>query len=1123
MFTLPKISSLDELSVGEERMQFNVFFRKYYKFRLSDLSPRFTPFPEDIQLPLNSILHLLDNMYRRDNNQTLSDLPYLDIPFVKNEQFRKFIYHIQEPNVTEEGLPIQLPKDFVFRNMNLYKNLQKFRRENGSKFRFIKSVEELNPSPNTLTIINYNPLFRTLVRGVLPVYRQFKVVLGTVLNTAAKIPDKQQYIIIPLSHHIYQRDKFRMAEKNENTASIKSPNSYHYFCMMHWLNFISTTSDLSLFESYPKELWDKTTIVFTVGLEKIRYAMMWTLADAVKLNERNKMYPRYVNQINSLILSDMGSIVSSSDDDTDGLVESNIDKVVNDKKLITETASTSEVKTQIPVEDLVNLEISESDIKELDLDTKINKEIIKLYDAFSESVAKSVSSNTPINISKIHTSIVPEIGTTVIPKIDDLNTKNTPENSTNDTINFIFPTNIESGDLSKITPHKTEKDTENFGKNFLSDLDTNTEELINSNINLTNKQRERIRNIMNTSKSVKLNGKTIEEHLTQPVDPKLNTNNLGFLDNQIPDKSMLTSSISNFDSVYMNNFFEKDLAAIAVSFSDKGMFLVGIEENLYFDELNRVRKFKFSYEDINGKKHTVKFDLPYIDETGLCLINGISCRLKKQMANLPICKVSPTRISLASNYNKTIVERNEAKAHNFLAYIKRLINKINSDDESTKINITYGINTYNEKLSYEYTQLASIYNLIDIVDLKGNTFSWIFELENRFSLLKKEVSNIEKLEYKYGVFFGNVTIKSEKTSYLLFIHTNNIITVYNSDTDSVHSTTTFIDMLSGMFDTKLSKPLSEWTDIKILDKKFPVGFLLCFEYGITHTLNYLNVNYSVEPKRGRLNLRATDITIPFADKVLVIPRYPFRNSLIIAGLLMFNTKDYLLEDFDSKDVYYKLLIDKGFKTNYLKGIEDTFKLFVDPITRDVLEQMNEPTTFKDLLIRSTDMLTTDLHYEASSMANHRLRSYERLNAIVYNEMSRQYAAFHRKSGAGNTFSINPNAVLQRVLQDQSMILTEDINPIHEIKTTSGFTYSGMGGRTAQSFVVNDRRYPDDGVGIISEATPDSGAVAITATAPADATLANIRGLPEVNDFNKLEPSQILSAPALLMPGVTQDD
>ena len=104
-----------------------------------------------------------------------------------------------------------------------------------------------------------------------------------------------------------------------------------------------------------------------------------------------------------------------------------------------------------------------------------------------------------------------------------------------------------------------------------------------------------------------------------------------------------------------------------------------------------------------------------------------------------------------------------------------------------------------------------------------------------------------------------------------------------------------------------------------------------------------------------------------------------------------------------------------------------------------------------------------------------------------------------------------------------MVLTEDINPVHEIKTNSGFTYSGMGGRTAQSFVVNDRRYPEDGVGIISEATPDSGAVAITATAPADATISNIRGLPEKQDFEKLEPSQLLSAPSLLMPGVTQDD
>ena len=252
-----------------------------------------------------------------------------------------------------------------------------------------------------------------------------------------------------------------------------------------------------------------------------------------------------------------------------------------------------------------------------------------------------------------------------------------------------------------------------------------------------------------------------------------------------------------------------------------------------------------------------------------------------------------------------------------------------------------------------------------------------------------------------------------------------------------------------------------------------------------------------------------------------------RNSLIMAGLTFFDTSLYRYEDLNFPDAYYMMLKDKGngFKINYLKGIDDTFKLFVDPITFRILKQMNEPTTMEGLLIRATDMLTTLQHKEASSLVNFRLRSYERLNAILYNEMGRQFAAYGRRQGAGNTFSINPNAVIQRILLDQAMINVEDINPVHDIKTFTTATYTGVGGRTSESFTTNDRRYPKDGIGTISEATPDSGAVGISATLSMDPVVANVDGFIETPESRgyQYNPTNVLSISNVLMPCTTQDD
>lgn len=1119
-----------DLESGLERLSFGAFFRKYHKFRTSDISPRFVPLPEDIELPQGSVVHLLDNMYSRDNKLTMKDTPNLNIPFIKNEKFRKYIYHVMAPDVTDPANPIVLKRDYVYRNMNLNRNLMLFRKEMGSSLRYLTNLESIPASMNTMTIINHNPLFRTFTRGILPVYRQFKVILGSVLNTASKIKDKNQYIIVPLSQQIYPRDKFRMAEKAETTSAIKSQNSFHYFMMMHWLNFISTVSDLSLFESYPEENWTKTNIVFTVGVESFRHAMIWSLHDAQALNTGNKFYPRYVNQINALVLSSMGEEVSDSDE-----TESEIEKLTKDKHLPTETKP-EEVVTQAPKEDTQDEsestkveEESTSNLHNYDSSDEIHQEIVKKFieeepeskEEEKKEVAAPVvkSLAVPSNYSSVIGKLTPNLDT--FEDIPDLSSQVSEETDVG-----------MNGEVKPIKPFTSPNQISSSGKKYLKTIDKDLDVILEADTRLTSKQKERVRKLHQASKEIKFNGKTVEQILTEPVDPRTHENNLDFLKDQLVDPSMVGSSIQNFDDVYMKNFFEKDLISIGISMNKHGMILKGVEEQVHSDELNRVRKFKFSYEDLSGKSHTVKFDVPHIDDDGSCLVNGIKCMLRKQMANLPICKVSSTRVSLASNYNKTVIERNVAKAHNFLSYFQRIIAKVNSDSSNgsstaQRIRQEFGSQVISDPVAYEYSALASLFSRLFLTDPKGNLTSLDFAYSDRFrDVPEKEKSTIMKMEEEYGVYFGRTTVNAKKNSPLyLFFHPTNIVTVINPNDLKNIFKTTIIDMVTSMYNVVLSSGLTEWTDIKILDKKFPVGFLLCYQFGLLHMLKYLGVSYQVYEKRKRFEKRYTDIVIPFQDRVLVIPRYPLRNSLIMSGLLMFDTSKYLMEEMEFKDVYFQLLMDKGpgFRTNYLKGIDDTFAFFVDPITHDVLEQMGEPTTFKDLLIRSTDMLVVEAHHEASSMKNHRLRSYERINSIIYNEMSRQYAAHRRKSGGGSSFSLNPNAVMQRILQDQAMMITEDINPIHEIKTNTGFTYSGMGGRTAQSFVINDRRYPDDAMGIISEATPDSGSVAITAIAPADPTIANVRGILNIEDKDDLEPSQLLSTTSLLMPGTTQDD
>ena len=242
----------------------------------------------------------------------------------------------------------------------------------------------------------------------------------------------------------------------------------------------------------------------------------------------------------------------------------------------------------------------------------------------------------------------------------------------------------------------------------------------------------------------------------------------------------------------------------------------------------------------------------------------------------------------------------------------------------------------------------------------------------------------------------------------------------------------------------------------------------------------------------------------------------------MSGLLLYSTlSNYKFIDLDGKDAYYGLLSEKGMSINYLKGIDNYFNFFVDPITKSVLEEMGEPTNTRDLLIRSVDMLVNSDDKEPSSISNFRVRSAEKIPAMIYNEISRQYANYINSEFKDVSFSINTEAIFQRLIQDETMGLRENINPIHVVEYKSRVTHSGFGGRSSQAFVSRDRKYAKDAVGVISEATTDSGSVGMVAFLSSDPNISNLRGM--FHEEKETKTSNVLSEVSLLMPGSVHDD
>jgi len=638
------------------------------------------------------------------------------------------------------------------------------------------------------------------------------------------------------------------------------------------------------------------------------------------------------------------------------------------------------------------------------------------------------------------------------------------------------------------------------------EVDTKAKERVENNENLTERQKAKALVNAVAYKKLSLGGQTVDEILHN-TDNNIDTLYIKALEGKVADESMLESKIINFDNSYMTKTFKQDLLGVLTTFNGLGLFLTDLKEEDLSDEMNQVMLYTAKFTDMTGASHpAIKIPLPKVDEDGRCYMNGVYRMMKKQRVNNPICKVSPTRISLTSSYNKCLVERSPNKQFypNFVDLLKRGNPEIDLGNVSVP-----GI-----KLPYEYDTIS---RKITKFTLRQHTFT--FDYKNRFNGFKEAViPNLKELESKYGVYCGS---KDSSNSLFFMDMYGHLYEIDKIALDIIDRTTISnkVATISGVE----NKYFYEYVQVKLLSKNIPLGFVLCYRFGLEYMLRYLKTDYRVYAKRDKFKQKVDDVCIEFKDTTLVIPRAPLLNSSIFAGLCVFNTKKYNIDQMNDPDTYYDMMSYKG-NTNYLKGIDSFFDLFIGYIEYKVLKQMNEPTEMKDLLIRAAMLLTTNDHKEPSASINFRLRGYEKFNHIIYNELARAYSTWiHKSIGHSNRFSIHPFVIAQRINEDGLFDKLDTINPIHQIKAKTAYSHLGEGGRTADTFMIGDRRFTKDSIGILSVATVDNSSVGINGCLSVDPNVLNTSGLTLPKDIGTIKPTEILSVTSLLFPCLTQDD
>lgn len=574
----------------------------------------------------------------------------------------------------------------------------------------------------------------------------------------------------------------------------------------------------------------------------------------------------------------------------------------------------------------------------------------------------------------------------------------------------------------------------------------------------------------------------------------------------IHDESYKQSTLTEMDSLYVKETLHKDVLRTVMMFQNAGLIVKNVSIKDTVDAANVTQTYSIQIQPVGGKSSTMSFTLPIVNANGTFFANGVLYRLDRQRGDVPIFKTKPFTVALTSYFGKLFLIRNQNSSANWDKWIKKqLISRSIDSDDSSVTKLTYGLNTFKGlDLPRHYTSIGSV-----ISSFKSGkyTFYWNHSvLNDNFS--DKEISELEKMD---------MVPCGRDTSGVLGMDSVGSISHLSKGKN------TSLGLITGIIDSEMGNGPIEYTELSIFSKRLPLIIVFSYITGLEHILKQLSIPFTTIPTGARYVARPDIFRVKFKDLSYLIDISDPAHSLLIGGFNAFRkiTPAYKAADWEKRSVYLSVISKLGMGQSHLREIKLIFDMFIDPITLGILKKMKEPTTIRKLLLKGNRLLIND---HMPVIEDFRIKGYERLAGMVYTEMISSIRGYRVRGNVPNAeVTMNPSAVWLSILKDQSIVIVEESNPLHNLKEKESVTFSGAGGRSSRSMVKSTRAFKSNDVGIISEASPDSAKVGIRTFLTANPNFTDVRGLVREYDPATDGAANALSTTALISPAVTHDD
>lgn len=572
---------------------------------------------------------------------------------------------------------------------------------------------------------------------------------------------------------------------------------------------------------------------------------------------------------------------------------------------------------------------------------------------------------------------------------------------------------------------------------------------------------------------------------------------------------------------------DTDIIQIFNQFSDKTYPLavrdIKVEDNSTSE--NATLLYTVQYESADGKRFSVKVDVPKWVDNKYMVLGGNKKDIPNQLFLMPIIKTDTDTVQIVSNYNKIFIRRFGTTSGKSFITCDRLIKTI-SKNKFKSLKITNGDNLKicnRYELPIDYVDFASSYS-----KLSTPTKTIYFNQDE----LRKDYG--DKIDEKNGIPFG---IEKNKNGI-------NIL-YYNSLIESGKEKTfmSFSQYLLLLLET--DKDLSKegfkeayektsrsvrytYSRASILSSDIPLIVICAYSEGLTKVLNKAKIKYRLENSKRNMDSETEDF-IKFNDAYLIY-NLDYASSLLLNGLKSCPTSEYSIGEIDTKSMYLDFLDNFGGRIK-ADGLDNFYNLMIDkPITYNTLEYYNLPTDYIEVLLYANRLLADNKFIKHSKITgNRRVRRQEQVPAILYGSLASAYGQYctNMKHGRYAPMSVKQSIVVDEVLKNSTTSDKSVLNALGEYEAYAAVTPKGPCGMNSdRSYTLDKRSFDNSMLNVLGMSTGFAGTVGIARQLTMDANISTVRGYIKdgVENIDEINVAKTLCMTEALTPfGSTRDD